>query len=514
MPRTLFLSLLLTPFLAVAPALAAPIDLVRQAVQAEGGAAALKALQRLQIEGEAHFYEPDESKVPGGAPSDSGLGQMVETRDLAGGMAKTQWARDQRYPNRANAKQAEIVTAQTGFVQLASGPKPMSGIRVAAAQRELERSSPWLLVKALEAPKSLSAMQDQRLAGASYPAVAFKDGRWRFILLFDRKSHLPVAVRTRDEDGLRGDQNFDLVLGDWQPVAGAMMAHALSYRLGSIEIEKASLRVVKANPDFPAGSFTVPDAIRNATKPPAGGTVPYQWVIRRINQGFFNDSDAVTYDPATSKGLTLTQLAPNIQQVVGGSHNSLIVGMKNFTVVVDAPINDDESNFIITAAKQKFPGKPIKYIVLTHHHMDHTSGVRPFLAEGATLVVGKPAKPFFEMVAKAPHRILPDALQKHPRPVKIVEVADRMSIKDGAGGEVRLYRIDNPHADGMLLVHEMSKNLIFVTDLYSPGRDKTKNPNNLAVRDALQKLGVQPAMFAGGHGSSGDWAAFQQVVSQ
>jgi glyoxylase-like metal-dependent hydrolase (beta-lactamase superfamily II) len=242
--------------------------------------------------------------------------------------------------------------------------------------------------------------------------------------------------------------------------------------------------------------------------------VPYQWVIRRVNQGFFNDSDAVTYDPATSKGLSLTQLAPNIQQVVGGSHNSLIVGMKNFTVVVDAPINDDESSFIITAAKQKFPGKPIKYIVLTHHHMDHTSGVRPFLAEGATLVVGKPAKAFFTMVAKAPHRILPDALQEHPRPVTIVEVADRMSIKDEAGGEVRLYRIDNPHADGMLLVHEMSKNLIFVTDLYSPGRDKAKNPNNLGVRDALQKLGVQPAMFAGGHGSSGDWAEFQQVVSQ
>jgi glyoxylase-like metal-dependent hydrolase (beta-lactamase superfamily II) len=241
--------------------------------------------------------------------------------------------------------------------------------------------------------------------------------------------------------------------------------------------------------------------------------VPYQWVIRRVNSGFFNDSDAVSYDPALSSGLKLNELAPNIQHVVGGTHNSLIVALKDYLIVVDAPINEDESLFTIRAAKAKYPGKPIKYLVLTHHHMDHTYGVRAFIAEGTQIIIGNPGKSFFEQVATAPHTLMPDRLQRTPRRADIVEVADRLSLSDG-DEEVRIYRIDNPHAEGMLLVHVMSKNLLYNTDLYSPGRDQTKNPNNLALRDALQTLGIDPALHAGGHGGSGSGEQFQLVLAK
>ena len=73
-------------------------------------------------------------------------------------------------------------------------------------------------------------------------------------------------------------------------------------------------------------------------------------------------------------------LAPGVQHTSGGSGNSMIVEMRDYLIVFDAPASDWQSNWTIKAAKEKYPGKPIKYLVLTHHHMDHAGGMRAYAA--------------------------------------------------------------------------------------------------------------------------------------
>ena len=79
----------------------------------------------------------------------------------------------------------------------------------------------------------------------------------------------------------------------------------------------------------------------------------------------------------------------------GGTANNLIVAMKDHLVIFDAPYGEQQSRWVIDAAKAKYPGKPIKYLVLTHHHMDHTGGMRTYVAEGATVVVPQGAQGLF-----------------------------------------------------------------------------------------------------------------------
>jgi hypothetical protein len=94
---------------------------------------------------------------------------------------------------------------------------------------------------------------------------------------------------------------------------------------------------------------------------------------------FFNDSDGIIVPPGGS--LKLVELAPNVQHVQGGTANNLIVAMKDGLVILDAPYGDLQSRWVIEAAKAKYPGKPIKYLAMTHLHMDHSGGARAFVAE-------------------------------------------------------------------------------------------------------------------------------------
>lgn len=513
-----------------------PVELVKQAVAAEGGAEALRSLKGLTIKGTARHWEPGESYVAGGEPRAVDRSAFTLVWDLDKDRARTDWDRGIEFPFPSRTRYSEIVTPEFGFVAVAgantavvqadiptAGAHPISGIRGAATLRELHRVAPTLLLKALDTPQKLRPMPDQALGGGLFaggfggifpmhrlPAVAYDDGGTTFIILFDPTTHLPAAIRTVDDDALLGDANYDVTFAGWQPVAGVQIARQLTYTLDNIEIAKVAYDDVAVNPAISPDAFTPPGNLRPALKPPAPTTaaVPYQWVLRRQNMGVFLDSDAVNVPPGGA--LKLVELAPDVQQVVGGSHNSLVVALKDYLVVFDAPINEWQAKWTITAAHAKYPSKPIKYLVVTHHHVDHSAGARTFVAEGATIIVPSPTKAFFEHVFRAPHTAVPDELQKHPRRARIVEVANELSLRDG-GNQIRLYNIPNPHVEGMLIGYIGKADILWVTDLYSPGRDKRPTPAAVTLFDTLKRLGLTPARFAGGHGGSATYADFEAI---
>jgi glyoxylase-like metal-dependent hydrolase (beta-lactamase superfamily II) len=485
----------------IPPALAQkPVDLVKQAIAAEGGADALRALKGLSIKGDAKFWEPGQSFAAGGEPRFLGNATFTITWDLARGVARTDWDRDQKYPDPPIKLQySEVLMPALGFVTDAKGSQPMSRIRVAAQLRELERASPRLLLDAADDPNNVRAIEGEKLGKQSLPAVSFTQAGTKFIILFDRMTHLPAAIRTRDDDNINGDSNYDLVLGEWKALGGAQLAQSLSYQINGTEVAKLNYRDVTANPSIAADVLAVPDTIKSAANPPATSNVPYQWVLRRLFLTRFLDSDSIIFP--SGGGLSLVELAPNVQHVEGGTANNLIVAMKDYLVVFDAPYGELQSRWTIDAAKAKYPGKPIKYLVLTHHHMDHTGGMRTYVAEGATVIVPAPDKAYFEKDVRAPRTLVPDDLQKRPRPATIVEVKDQMSLKDDTE-EIRLYNISNPHVQGMIIGHVMKANVLYVTDLISPRGPVGRSEATVSVGDALRKFGISGAVIAGGHGTT------------
>jgi len=189
--------------------------------------------------------------------------------------------------------------------------------------------------------------------------------------------------------------------------------------------------------------------------------------------------------------------------------------MSNHLVVFDAPVSDAQSKWVIEAAKAKYPGKPIRYVVLTHHHMDHTGGVRGYVAEGATLVVGQGTGAHFRSVLSAPWSRNPDLAARDLSRAQIVEVTDKYVLSDSKR-EVAAYLMDNPHARGMLMGYVPDAKLGFVTDIWSPGPPLPAKPNPglVSVVSAVKKAGIQPERFAGGHGSNAEYASLARLAGQ
>jgi glyoxylase-like metal-dependent hydrolase (beta-lactamase superfamily II) len=483
------------------PALAqSPADLLRQGIEAQGGADALRAIKFVIQRADAKHWEPGQSHSVNGESRFLGDSTYTLTVDTANRIVRYDWDRDMKYPAVERVKYTEITTPTYGAVIDEKGTAtPMSGIRLTAQNREGRRGASQLLLRALESPQSVSAIADQKLGNQTLPAVQYTDGPNKYIIIFDRATKLPAAVRTIDQDNIWGDSNYDMILGDWKSVGNVKIAHSRSWKLNDMEIQRVTIKDVAVNPTVAPTAFAIPDAVKAAAKPPATGNVPYQWVLRRIFLARFTDSDAIYFPPGGS--FKLVELGPNVQMVQGGGANNLIINQRDGIVVVDAPVDEGQSAEVIKLAKAKYPGKPIKSLVLTHHHMDHTGGMRTFAAEGATVIVPTPDKAYFENAIKASHAAFPDAQQRAQKPANVQEVRDTLSLKDDAA-EINLYNIPNPHVEGMLLVHVVKDNVVWVTDILSPRGQIGRNPGTVAVGDALRKHNITGATIAGGHGAT------------
>src|SRR3989442_997466 len=516
--------LLLASLVVVSAATASPRsdNLVSKAVQALGGESALANVKTVAVKGTIRQWEPEQSVMPGGdmrLVNDSTFDIVV---DYGARASRVDWVRNYVYPAPRTYTFSEVITPDAGYVigidatartkqSMESNPPAhwMSGLARPPTQVEMRRTPPMMYTDMLHTPARVPDAPDITSGGVSYPAVNYTMSGQTFTVAFDPQTGLPARIRSLDYDNIWGDVNYDVVLSDWRSMGGRQVATTQQYQLNGRTIAERKITDVQTNVPVAADRLTIPAEVKaSAPKPAVGPGVQYQWVIRRQFIGTYLDSDNPSFDTRATSGLRLSELGPGLQHVVGGTHNSLIVEMKDHLIVFDAPVTDAQSNWTLDAARQKFAGKPVKYLVLTHHHMDHAGGIRAYAAQGATIVVGKGAAEHFRSVLAAPFRRNPDLQSRDLSRTPIMEVADKQVLSDGQR-EVVLYVIENPHATASLIGYVPDARLGFVTDLWTPGPPlgATLNPGQAAVVAAVKKAGISPLKFAGGHGSTAEYAA-------
>src|ERR1700704_3480695 len=197
------------------PALAqSPADLLKQGIDAQGGADALRAIKGLIQKADVKHWEPGQSQSVNGESRFLGDSTYTLTADTTNRVVRTEWDRDMKFPAAERVKYSEIIYPTYGAVIDEKGTAtPMSGIRIAAQNREARRGAPQLLLRALESPQSVSAIADQKLGNQTLPAVQYTDGANKYIILFDRARNLRGSRRRQGSGKAPGNRQCALSMG-------------------------------------------------------------------------------------------------------------------------------------------------------------------------------------------------------------------------------------------------------------------------------------------------------------
>src|SRR5690606_3093256 len=107
--------------------------------------------------------------------------------------------------------------------------------------------------------------------------------------------------------------------------------------------------------------------------------------------------------PAASSEPPYVELGDGVF-VMLGAYQGVAVEFDEFVVVIDGLQNDDRSRELIRLTHEAIPSKPIRYVVVTHSHFDHASGLRDFIAEGAIVLTHEANVEFFERALRSGER--------------------------------------------------------------------------------------------------------------
>jgi glyoxylase-like metal-dependent hydrolase (beta-lactamase superfamily II) len=212
------------------------------------------------------------------------------------------------------------------------------------------------------------------------------------------------------------------------------------------------------------------------------------------------------------------KLADNVivvHNVAAPNYNTMAVAFRDHIVAIEAPFSSDGADKVIERIKETWPGKPIRYVAVTHHHGDHIGGLRSFIAEGATVVTTPTNRGVVETMASTRQS---DRLGGSPRkPAFLLVEGGRRVLSDG---EETIELIDvgpNPHAREMLIAWLPKQRIVFQGDLFFiPPNDAPQGPpqpSTLSFAQKLKEKNLVPEKIASVHGRTATIEEFLRALA-
>jgi glyoxylase-like metal-dependent hydrolase (beta-lactamase superfamily II) len=318
----------------------------------------------------------------------------------------------------------------------------------------------FILLNAIERASGLRYVGTSVFESRPHDVVIFGDAgsSEQTTLFFDQKTMLLSKYETLGSDPVVGDAVTETSFYNYKKENDLPVPHARKIRIAGELTDELRFDKVELNHVLNGDKFKVPDGLRMVTFP-----APPSFI----------------------------KLSENAYVINVSGYNILAVGFTDHILVMEAPLDDSVSMEAIERVKKLFPGRPIRYLAATHHHEDHTGGIRTYIAEGAALVVAPGQRAYFESLAKSSFTLRPDTLVRQPRPVKVETVIGGKRVFADDRAAVEIYDIgSNTHSDEMLVAYLPNEKALYTADMLN------RPPNGDAVLGNLLTLNLEKWIIA------------------
>lgn len=205
-----------------------------------------------------------------------------------------------------------------------------------------------------------------------------------------------------------------------------------------------------------------------------------------------------------------TPLGDRLVMLSGPGGNVVVLHGPDGKVVVDTFVAPAWSH--LKAALEKIDGQPVKTLIDTHWHFDHTDNNAQFRAAGAVVLAHENTKTRMTQ----PHDLLGMHIEASPAaalPTRTFKIAESLRAN---GEEIELLSLPPAHTDTDIFVHYRKANVLHMGDIFFNGfypfiDAGTGGTINGMIDGAGKALGMtnRTTKIVPGHGPLGDRAALE-----
>jgi glyoxylase-like metal-dependent hydrolase (beta-lactamase superfamily II) len=381
--------------------------------------------------------------------------------------------------NNIGAGGSTTVAPGTFFQQVTPQQADVSGPWAGSLEFYL---TPWGFLKG--AAENDATVSHKKVDGKNYtvltwsPKVKAPSGKNYVINGYVNQQNVVERVETWLEENIMGDMHILATYTGWKDFGGVMAPAKIVQTRGGWPFFEVDVTAAKANPSDVATLVPAP--------PGRGG---------RGGGGGPGGAPAMT--------VTSEKLGDGLYRLTtgAGSYDSVIVEFKDYIMMLEAGQSIARATAYVAKTKELIPNKPIRYVMDTHPHSDHTGGLPVLVEEGATIITQKNNEAFLSGALNTPRTLMTDTLAMNPKKAKFETVLEKKVYTDGTR-TVEMYHVyPAPHSNGLLIAYIPKEKVLFQGD-FSVNPGEPANDHVKALYPVLVKLNLDFDRYINVHASA------------